>query len=374
VDPQAVYGKVAAQVEQLRDLRPKADVTPVLIDEATLRANLTAEFDRDNPAELVHANEATLTTLGLLAPGTSLREAYLDLQSGQVIGYYSPDRDQLFIVSASGGIGPTQRLTYAHEFTHQLQDQNFDLDKLGLDATDQGDRALARLALIEGDAVATQTGWMQANLTPQELGQVLADASDPVALAALQRAPAVLRATALFPYTDGYALVNRLLAEGGLGAVNAAFARPPDSTEQILHPDKYLAAEAPETVGLPKNLASSVGASWRLTATDTLGELLLRTWLTESGVSPTTAATAAAGWAGDRLALVSGPHGEVAVALVTRWDTPVDADEFAHAAGPAIAHVIGTARVVSSPGGSSVVVAIAPRESILADLLRALGQ
>jgi hypothetical protein len=373
VDPAAVYGAIAGQVEQIRGLRPKADVTPVLLDEATLRQDLAAEFDHDNPPAAVQASQAILTTLGLLEPGTSLRDANLDLLSGQAIGFYSPDRDALFLVSRSGGIGPTQRATYAHEFTHQLQDQNFDLARLHLDAPDQGDRSLARLALVEGDAVATQAAWMQANLTPQDLGQVLADAADPVASAALARAPAVLRASLLFPYTDGYAFVTGLLATGGFAAVDAAFGRPPDSTEQVLHPDKYRAAEPPDPVTLPKTLAATLGRGWAVTAQDTLGELMLRTWLTESGVSGTTAATAAAGWGGDRLALLVGSHGELAMAIMTRWDSLADADEFAHAAASAVDHVRGVARVVTNPGSPTVVIAIAPSESILGKLALAVS-
>jgi hypothetical protein len=372
IDPLAVYATIAVQVEQIRGLQPRAAITPVLIDEATLRANLTADFDHDNPPSQLAASEAVLTTVGLLAAGTDLRAAYLDLESGQVIGYYSPDHQQLFLVSRSGGIGPTQKVTYAHEFTHQLQDQNFDLKKLGLDAPDQGDRSLARLALVEGDAVATQTTWMTSNLDPVELGQVIADASDPAALAALERAPAILRTTSLFPYTQGYALVGQLMASGGTPAVDAAFARPPDSTEQVLHPDTYAAHEEPITVAIPKGLAAALGPSWAATAQDTLGELMFRTWLTTAGLPLADATAAAAGWGGDRIQLLTGPHGETALAIVSAWDTATDAAEFAAAARRAVASVVGVARVDGPSGSRRVTIAIAPSAALAAALAAAL--
>ena len=371
VDAAAVYAAIAAQVEAIRGLRPEGDVAPVLLDEAQLRANLTADFDKDNPAAQITASERILTTLGLLPVGTSLRQAYLDLQAGQVAGYYSPDRDQLFVVSRSGGIGATQRVTYAHEFTHQLQDQNFDLSTLGLDATDQGDRSLARLSLVEGDAVATQTAWMTANLTAQDIAAILADASDPAAVAALEHAPAVLRATSLSPYTDGFAFVGTLKGSGGEAAVNAAFADPPDSMEQILHPDKYLAREQPVTVTLPAHLEAGLGAGWSVTAQDTLGELLLREWLVEGGVPAATAATAAAGWGGDRLELLTGPNGDVALGLVTTWDSPADGAEFALAAGQALSHVHGESRLSIPAGGATVIVLVATTTAELQDLVGA---
>lgn len=373
-DPLAVYAAIASQVELIRGLQPTAAITPVLIDEATLRANLTADFDHDNAASQIAASQAILTILGLLAPGTNLRTAYLDLASGQVVGYYSPDHHQLFLVSRSGGVGPTQKVIYAHEFTHQLQDQNFDLKKLGLDAPDQGDRSLARLTLVEGDAVTTQTTWMTTYLTPAELGQVLADASDPVAAAALARAPAILRTTSLFPYTQGYAFVGQLMASGGTPAVNAAFAQPPSSTEQVLHPEKYAAHEAPIVVNPPKGLAAVLGPSWIATAQDTLGELLLRTWLSNAGLPLADATAAATGWGGDRIQLLTGPNGQAVIAIVTAWDTVADAAEFAAAARQAIGEVVGVARVESAPGSGRVTIAVAPSAALAEALDRALAK
>src|SRR6185369_8597419 len=242
------YADIRAAVEQIRGLTPTAAVDPVTIDAAQLTANLQGEFDADNkPADLKNAEDA-LITLGLLPPGSSLRALTLAFESGQVAGYYSPEKDQLFVVSRSGGLGPSELVTYAHEFTHQLQDQRIGLKTLNLDAHDQGDRSLGRLALVEGDATSVQTTWMTTHLTPQQLGQLMSEALDPAAVAALQNAPRYLRETALFPYNDGLTFVNRLIAAGGYAAVDAAFRDPPDSTEQVLHPAKYEHREKPDAV------------------------------------------------------------------------------------------------------------------------------
>jgi hypothetical protein len=360
IDPSAIYAAIAAQVEQIRDLRPNADVAPALIDADQLRANLTADFDRNNPPAVVALTQGVYLELGLLPAGGSLRSAYLDLQAGQVAGYYSADDKRLFVVSRSGGVGPTQRVTYAHEFTHQLQDQNFDLSKLGLDATDQGDRSLGRLALVEGDAVTTQTTWMTSNLSSTDLAQLLTDASDPVALAALQNAPAILRTTSLFPYTSGAMFVQALMAAGGLPAVNAAFAHPPDSTAQVLHPDLYASRTKPLAVELPDSLAASLGPGWQLLGEDTLGELQIRGWLTADGVDSGTASAAAAGWTGDRLAILGGPSGQLALALVIRWSSPGDVNEFATAYRAITARLGGPSSYDATRGDNSVSIVIAP--------------
>ena len=325
------YADIRAQVEQIRGLQPTGAVDPVTIDATKLRANLGAEFDASNTAADIKNAEDELITLGLLPKGSSLKALTLDLEAGQVAGYYSPDKKQLFVVSRSGGLGGAELVTYAHEFTHQLQDQRLGLQSLGIDVHDQGDRSLARLSLVEGDAVSVQSTWMTDNLSPQQLGQVMSAAMDPAALKALTDAPRYLRETALFPYNDGFAFVSRLLSQGGYAAVDAAFKDPPESTEQILHSDKYLHREAPLPVKLPAKLASMLGARWSVAAEDTLGEEILQIWL-EQVLSTPGAATAATGWGGDRLAVLRGPGGEVNIGLITKWDSIGDTTEFAEAA------------------------------------------
>jgi hypothetical protein len=355
-----VYAEIRAAVEQIRGLKPTAAVDPVTIDEAQLRSNLVSEFDTSyKPADLKNA-EDELIALGFLPAGSSLRALTLAFQGGQVAGYYSPEKDQLFVVSRSGGgLGAAGMVTYAHEFTHQLQDQQIHLDTLRLEAHDQGDRSFARLALVEGDATSVQTTWMTDNLTPRQLGEVMGEALDPAALKALQNAPRYLRETSFFPYNDGLTFVSRLIAAGGYPAVDAAFRDPPDSTEQILHPDKYLQREKPIAVVLPTKLAATMGPGWSVAAQDTLGELVLRIWL-EQVLSTPDAAAGAAGWGGDRLVLLHGPGGEVDIGLITKWDTVGDTGEFAEAAATTLKTLglTGEARLAAEDASTTVIVAI----------------
>ncbi|MEO8273332.1 MAG: hypothetical protein ABI620_04635 [Chloroflexota bacterium] len=349
-----VFAEIRAAVEAIRGLQPTASVDPVTIDEVQLRTNLEAEFDATyTPAQLKDIEEL-LAALGLIPGHSSLRTLTLDLQAGQVAGYYSPVKDELFVVNRTGRLGPVDEATYAHEFTHQLQDQRFDLDALGIDVADQSDRSLGRLALVEGDATSVQSTWMTTNLDSAELGELLAAALDPVAMAALNNAPAYLRDTALFGYQDGLAFVGRLLANGGYAAVDAAFADPPDSTEQVLHPEKYLTREQPIEVGLPARVPDALGAGWAEVGRDTLGELILRIWLTEGGVPGPQARTASAGWGGDRLALYRGTDGKTAVLVRTMWDTPLDAEEFKNAAQAAVTKLLPGGLVEWELGSTTV--------------------
>ena len=368
-----VYAEIRGSVIGIRDLEPSADVDPVTIDEAQLRVNFEKEFDRAQTPAQLKDSEDLLITLGLLPPGASLREITLDFQAGQVAGYYSPEDDELFVVSRSGGIGPAEEATYAHEFTHQLQDQAFDLGALGFDAIDQSDQALARLALVEGDATSVQTTWMTQNLDARELGEVLAAALDPEALEALRRAPAYLRDTATFPYQDGFAFVSGLLANGngGYDAIDAAYEDPPDTTEQVLHPDLYFASHPAIDVDIPDGFAADLGTGWSVAAQDTLGELILRIWLREGDVPIAGARAASAGWGGDRVALLRGPDGALSVALLTVWDSAADADEFAASAQVAVAKLPGGGTVAHAPGSSTVAIGIGGNA---ATIVTALGE
>jgi len=371
-DPLEVYRTIAAAMVEIRQLDAPSRADPEIIDGEQLRANLQAEFDKSNPAGRLALTERIEVALGLLPPDASLRAVMLELQNSQVIGYYDPSVDELFIVSRSGGLGPTQRATYAHEFVHELQDRHFDLESLGLEeATDESDLRLARLALVEGDATSAQTAWITTNLSPVELGQMVAEAADPLILEVMGRTPAILLETSLFSYQAGAAFVGGLLSQGGWAAVDDAYGALPASTEQIIHPEKYAAREAPVDVALPADLAARFGTGWTLDAQDTLGELQLRVWLREGRVAGDVARIAADGWGGDRLALLAAPGGGDVVVLVTEWDSAIDARDFRAAATAALEGYGRAGSVVA--GGRRVVIAIGDGVAQVAGLEAVLG-
>ena len=156
--------------------------------------------------------------------------------------------------------------------------------------------------------------------------------SGPGSLEALQRAPRYLRETSLFPYEDGFAFANRAPRRGRLRrASTPPYADPPESTEQVLHPDKYLQREPPVEVGIP---LASPPARRRLVATR--AGHARRAASSASGCARASSPRARparrppAG-AGTGLVLLRGPNDAIAVGLVTAWDTPADALEFAAA-------------------------------------------
>ncbi len=360
-DITAVARAIEGQVVKIRGLQQKAAVDPKVVDAATMTAFIEKDFAKENPAPQVAADERLAKLLGLLPQNASVNDLYRQLLTSQVVGLYSPDDKVLYVLESGAGLGPAQRLIYSHEFTHALQDQAFDLiayDKANrLDQ--QGDRSLAATSLAEGDAQTVMTVWAQTMLSVDELLKAAQDASDPKAAAIMAGLPTILRETALFPYQQGATFVTNLIQSGGWTAVNKAYGAPPESSEQVMHGDKYAAREKPVVVAIPEGLADRMGAGWSVGTQDTYGEFQLSIWLRgASGAATAATATAAAGWGGDRLALLDGPGGARGAVMLSAWDTANDAKEFADAARAAISSFKLSAEVVYQSGSKSVTVLI----------------
>jgi hypothetical protein len=147
----------------------------------------------------------------------------------------------------------------------------------------------------------------------------------------------------------------------------------PASTEQIMHADKYAADEAPIAVTLPTDLASRLGPGWSVPMLDTFGEYQLSIWLRENGVPAAEVSPAAAGWGGDRLAVLEGPDGAWAVAIDTEWDSAADAKEFEKAATTAVKKAGGVGQVLPGAGGTTRWVLVASDDATAGKVANALG-
>jgi hypothetical protein len=220
------------------------------------------------------------------------------------------------------GLTPAARITYAHEYTHALQDAAFDSGAAQQQVAGQRDRELALLGLEEGDATTAMVLWAIGHLSADELAGIT---ETPVP--DMTGIPDWMVRLLEFPYLSGAVFVGQLYASGGWEAVNAAYDSLPTSTEQVLHPDAYLDGEAPVEVA-SLDLWSVVGADWGHASDTTLGEAWMAIWLEGIGVAPAAADAAAAGWGGDRLTVAADTDGAWALGWRIAWDGPADATEF----------------------------------------------
>ena len=356
---QAVYAAIESQVEAIRELHAQKTVTPVLLDSQGVRDWLTkANAEQTNHQALADESRGFIH-LGLLPAGSSLEQMELDLDAGQVVGFYDPVSKGLYVLSESGGVGPTEKLTFSHEYTHALQDQNFGLDKLATDTADQGDRDLARTALPEGDATLSMTMWSEKYMSILDLLQVAGDSLRGPQADQLAKAPAILRETLTFPYEQGLAFVQGVYESGGWSAVDKLYASPPDSTSQILHPELYADGVEPVSVTVPP-VPTALGSGWKLTMQDTLGEFQLGIWLegeSPSSAEQSSAAAAVSAWAGDRVGLYEGPNDSWAVVLRTTWRTSSGRVAFQSAATRKTGQLPGPAVVCADEFGATLDVA-----------------
>jgi hypothetical protein len=323
----APVSTIARRVERIRGLRFRRLPRPVEVSPAQARREGLEDLDRSYPAAQRRADEEVLKLLGLIRPSVDLRKVQASVFGDAVAGYYEPRSKRLRIVrGAQTSNRVLEQTTLAHELTHALEDQRFGL---GLDDTGgSDDAALARLAMVEGTATTVMLTYMERHFSSGEtLGGLLSSLGQDTG-----DLPPFVEAQLLFPYTAGQRFVARLHQTGaGTWSLldTAERYRPPASTEQVLHPDKYLAVEQPERV---RSQAGEVlGRGWQRLAAGTWGEWATGELLGDPG--------AAVGWGGDRYELWQRLRGACAApcrardALVMqwRWDTRTAARRFATA-------------------------------------------
>jgi hypothetical protein len=267
--------------------------------------------------------EELYKTLGLMTEDQSLEDIVLALQLRQVSALLDDRTGEVYVLSDAADITPELELSYAMAYTGGLLQALFDVASLSDRTTDTSDRFRAVSALISGDIAMVAGGYPlnetsdATNSQPGDTGQA----------AALENTPTIVRKLSLFPRNEGKWFVEDLFFNSNSwDTVNRAYDSPPVSTEQVLHAEKYLANELPVPVSL-KGFPTLMSAGWSLTAQDTIGEFLLKSYL-EEHLSGDQAEKAAAGWGGDTYILMSNAKlGRLLVGLFT-FDTVSDAQEF----------------------------------------------
>jgi hypothetical protein len=337
---EALIREVSATVEHLRQLRFKTPVAVEVIDGSTARKDFATGIDAAARENARHTRDAW-AHLGLVPPQMDLVDAELDTAENDVLGYYQAGSKTFRVLSHVPEA--EVRSVMAHELTHALEDQYYDLEALEKRATNE-DQAVAIRAVVEGSAMVTTL----AILTRQGgIGKAkeAAETTTRARAKSVQGRPTFVRMRLLLPYTLGFSFLLRgkpwewLFNGVRIDDIEHAYADPPHSTTEILHPDQYWGGHrvGAKSVSLP-DLTAVLGPGWSLSATGSIGELGL-TLLTGSQVNtesyeallPTRWITPGAwGTAGDMYHHYVNGDRKVTV-LLTRWESMHDADEFQRA-------------------------------------------
>jgi hypothetical protein len=323
---EAVVARTMARVERLRGLEFESAVPVTVVDRETYLA--------DENVTATAFEEVVWEALLLVGEDRSVEAVFESFYGASVQGSYVPSEDRIVVVSDAAR--PTlDRRTLAHELVHALQDQHFGSVFDGREGLTR-DEWVARQGLIEGDAGYVEDlyerqcedEWACLPRPPTGPGASLDDDMG-VYVAAYQ------------PYSDGPAFVHRLRERGDWAAVDAAYADPPTSSAQVIHPDRY-----PNWSARDVRIPDRSGANWtrfdRSPPGTTVGEASLFATVWANGgtetfhlqrptrphraynyTHPTTD-----GWVGDRL--VPYHNGtETGYVLRTEWATTGDAAAFA---------------------------------------------
>ncbi len=283
----SVVAELAAYVEAERGLSFVEPVEVEVADDEEFSARLLEDFDEES--EDIQLTDQALTALGLIRPEVDLVAELRAFYDVGVLGFYDAETDELVV----RGTDPTlyTQQTIVHELVHALDDQHHDLDRPELDdAPDESSFGFA--ALVEGNARRVEEAW-EAGLSADEQDRLLEEEYAYPAEAGLDFSdfPLVLVELVQAPYELGQPLVEEVLEESGPAGLEDAFAAPPVTSEQVIHPDTFLAGEAARDVAPPP-------ADGEVTDEGVFGELVLRLLL-EGPLPSAEARRASAGWGGD---------------------------------------------------------------------------
>ena len=310
------------------------------IDEASSALSWRSSIDEDISARAGRRERAPLQ---VPRPAPGRREParpQVEMLSGEVAGFYRDDEKKLYVVSRSGDVGANEKITFAHEYTHALQDQTLHDLQGPEDVTDQSDWLMARQARLRGRRLAVDDAVGRRESHARRSSDLLAAGlNDPAAAAMLERCRrSCARRCSSRTRRACRSSTGQYVSGGGwAGGRRAVRATCPASTEQVLHPEKYQAGRRPSRSTSPTTSPPRLGPGWKVALQDTFGEFQTGVWLRDAG-GRERQPTAAAGWGGDRRARARRPERRVGdVVLDTDWDTAADAAAFeAAAASPLV--------------------------------------
>ncbi|MFB6221848.1 MAG: Hvo_1808 family surface protein [Halolamina sp.] len=323
----AFVARTMARLELLRETEFEQTVPVEVISREEFRGGQRRDTTVDTPRE--RYREQLWEGMLLVGEDRTVGAAFEELYGGAVLGYYSPGQDRIVIVSKNE-TPVVDRVTLAHELVHALQDQRFSL----LGGQSSHDNGLARTGVTEGDASYVEQRYEERCAGEWEC----VDQPNRTSAADIAERNLGVYLAIYAPYSEGPAFIHQVRQRGGWAAVNALYGDPPETTEQILHPDRY-PDDGPTTV----RVADRSSTAWRRydAAGERVGEASIyamlwyhravnRSTFTEEDTPYSRydyVSEASDGWAGDRLVPYRSENGDGYVWKL-RWESRADAIEF----------------------------------------------
>jgi len=317
-------------IEKSIGLKFKSPPKIEMRSKAQVREFVLKQFTEPQSVRDLTGQEAAYKRLGIIPDTLQLQPFLANLLEEQIVGYYDPRTKVLYVVE--GAPKEVADITITHELVHALQDQYISMDSIQK-VRDDNDRLSAAQAVLEGQAVYEQISIMLGgsniaiNLPGgwDRIRDLIRESQSSMPIFAA--APRVIQETLIFPYLSGAEFYRNYKERKPDTLIYKAM---PASTEQIIHPAAFFVnRDAPTRVNL--GALSNATASYD----NNLGEFETKLFLFEHLNDQNEAVRGAAGWDGDRYAVINTPQGP-GIAWLTVWDSPVEAGEFFHIAGQAV--------------------------------------
>jgi len=335
---EALVDSLLPGLERLSGLERREPLQMAIQSRDGARAYIEGQLDKEMPPARVDALRKSYAALGLMPDTLDLRALLLELYTEQVIGYYDPASDRLYVID--GVDREMLRPVLVHELVHALQDQHVNLDSLIASQANVdepvlylNDRQTAAQAAIEGHATLVMLAFLAETMSGRTINPL--DLPNPAMqlgssmqsqnsqFPVFQRAPSIIRETMIFPYVSGAGFVHTVWKARGAPTFADLI---PTSTEQVLHPQERYLGTPDEPTALDLDLPDD----WDVVYGNVLGEYETRLWLREHlGVS---ASRASQGWDGDAFRLIATAQGDTALVWWSVWDDDASAQRFADAA------------------------------------------
>jgi hypothetical protein len=318
-----------AKASSIRELKIKSPVPCLMQNQDQIKQFLIHAVHHKVPAEKMRYDELVAKAVGFIPEDYDYKNGLINLYLSQLGGYYDPEKKRYVM---AGWLPQVMQPTVAvHELTHALQDQYFNLNTFIDDKNFYTDKLLARAALVEGDATAVMLDYQRGLMGQPSLAQVekvdsfILQSVLGMALSTAQAGvPESLKAALLFPYASGTRFAHFLLRKGGYKELTKAFSNPPDTTEEILHPEIYQTSQKGYRIVEDKEFNIKPE---EILYRDSLGEFSISALLSGGEIKKELAAGVASGWGGD-LVIVYGEKEKESLQWKIIWDSKADAQEF----------------------------------------------
>lgn len=271
--PQDPNAEMLRELSAITGLSVSKPVPMDRMSKAQMRSYFQERIKDEVKPEEIRVQELVMKKFGLAPADFSLEKTTIDLLTEQAAAFYDYKKKRMVMPEDSSG--PTADIALVHELAHALADQHFNLEQYIKKSSANDDSALARAAVMEGQAT-----WLMAEYMARKMGQSLktnpmimqmmsqASAASGGGFPVLNSVPLYMKESLIFPYMKGLEFQQEVVLKYGQDGFSKVFQTPPSSTQQILHPAKYFEGTKPAPVTMPQ----LSGGGWKKTAEGMLGE------------------------------------------------------------------------------------------------------